>query len=314
MVAMAPKRELPEAAQALLEYIEDDAFARENAQVAADVRRFNETFTLTLQARRPETRAINSAARETRTLKELPAFMVRVLTHLLGFCQDCGEALRRLTDYLVNHVQDKVRHFHHALAIMAQAVQDQMIPWQPRAQRLEERLRFISQWLGAPAETRPRHTETEATLLARVQRLEGLVEKMRSDVLDCKLRAAQRASEQDPDLETRRSEGGASSLSDSFAASYAQLMVARDAGDIPGMMRQAQYVAWLSRSERDSEPARSRSTSRDAALASRQLSAASTPRRHSHLRQDQGTWDVHGRQRGLEIMQGGMQPEEATWR
>jgi hypothetical protein len=305
---MAPKQALPEGAQALLEYLDDDAFARENAQVAADVRRFNETFTNTLLRRRPETQALNRAAIRLHNMKDVPDFMVRVLTHIVGFCQDCGEALRNLTDYLVNHVQDKVRHFHHALAIMAQVVHDQMAPWQPRTQRLEERLRFISQWLGAPTETRPRDTETEAALLARVQRLEGLIESLRSDVQILNFRAAQPASALDVDLETRRSESGASSLARSFASSYARLMEARDAGDIPGMMQQAQYVAWLSRAERHSEPARSRSTSRDAAMASRQLSAASTPRRHSRLRQDQGPWFTPAP--GPEMTQGWM---PATW-
>ena len=187
----------------------------------------------------------------------LPRFLVRINSNAQSFLSLGGNFIRDTIDFVSDHVQKKVAHFHHAHLMIGSVMDGHLTKFASNMQGVCARVKGIEHSLGitatmATAQARP-SMDNELTLIQRLTAVEAKCQELKSEVLILKL-SRLRSRERDEGSRYReaspassRATSAASSRATSLHEANQNLEVARRAGSTSDMITAAQEVAYFRR-------------------------------------------------------------------
>lgn len=254
----------------MLRYFTDsEAFRKENEQLDARIVALRIQYDAKIDTIRPALQDLmdRPVAFKVQTLHLVLPSMFKRLVNLVATALTAGmNFMREAVDGVVDHVQGKVAHFHHALLVIGNVVDERLTTFSHKLQGFQVRLRGMERHLGLSAEQASSRASTampEAdTISGRLTDLEAKFQRLRGDYLLLNLRhiAKEASSGSAPQ---RRGHGrapspansGSSRLSASSLGSRASsaheaalhLAVAQSENDTPAMISAAQSIAYFRR-------------------------------------------------------------------
>jgi hypothetical protein len=163
-------------------------------------------------------------------------------------------------DIFSNHIQDKVAHFHHALILIGDVMDEHLRKFNARLEGISKRMQGVEGVLGVSAQhiTAPRftHMPIETAVLHRLDELEARCMKLHSEVVTLKLASLRSGHEHNTTQHSRESSpAGRSnesvhsrtsrySRASSVMEAQQNLRMACQYGHPPTMIEAAQEVAF----------------------------------------------------------------------
>ncbi len=200
----------------------------------------------------------------------IPKVVPRILVNLVNTVQSTLSAsmnfMREVVDSVIFHVQDKVRHFHRALTVIGNAMDERLHHKEAHTERHHVRLRGIEHLLGITTQQATSRAtaslDPASTIEYRLSTIEKQLRDMRSDVITLKLALKARELKDTRLLRTGNrdpSPAGRSAASDmalsfacsgesrasSLAEAHLALHGAQQTGHVPQQIAAAQATAYF---------------------------------------------------------------------
>jgi len=190
----------------------------------------------------------------------LPRALLRITNHAQSTITAGLNFLASSVDIFSNHIQDKVAHFHHALILIGDVMDEHLRKFNARLEGISKRMQGAEGLLGVSAQyiTAPRftHMPIDTAVLHRLDELEARCMKLHSEVVTLKLASLRTGREHNLKQHSREpSPAGRSdesvhshtsrySRASSVMEAQQNLRMACQYGHTPDMIEAAQEVAF----------------------------------------------------------------------
>ena len=253
----------------MLRYFTDaDTFRKENQKLDAVVIALRTEYDAKIETIRPALQGLMEHLQpfKVHNLHLLLPSTFRRLINLVATSLTSGmNFMRQALDAVVDHVQGKVGHFHHAMIVVGNVVDERLANFGHRIQGLHYRLRGVEGHVGlSPEQASARCSAAvpeSASILARLTDVEAKLQQLKGDHILLSLRLAarhfpsssgsrhmERSRERSPSPGSHTSQqSNASTYSRASSAQEAQehLRRARAMGNTHGMITAAQALAFF---------------------------------------------------------------------
>ena len=251
-------------------YRDPDAFRQENEALNAAMGLLRQQYDLDIVNIRPALENMFSAAQPypVRSLHLLLPSVLRRITNLVATALSAGlNFMRETVDQVIDHVQRKVAHFHHALLVVGDVVDERLTQFAHRLQGMHLRVRGLEHQMGITSEqATSRRTSAlpdSETIMGRLLDVEAKLQHVRGELLLLNLKITARALQPGADRcpgadsrapspsaasdRSRQSEFSGASGATSSREALDNLRHARARQNVPAMIAAAQDIAFFER-------------------------------------------------------------------